>query len=648
MVASVVTAAWAGWLAATAPVAANLSSPQWFLLELGRYAAWFFVLSGVGGFAGPVRLLVPASYAACIGLLPVGMATLALRPASLGWITLLGGIALSAIGLVAMEQTFRAAVPAARRSLKYLFIGLAGLFIYDLLLFSQTALPAAVAEDMWVARGYVAALAVPLLGFASARGLEWSSQLFLSRGITFGAFAVVAIGSYLAFVVLGMEMLRSSDSSWGRAGSVILGAAALVLLAALAGSAFLRRRVRVWLVKNFYRHKYDYRREWLRFIATLSEGVEDEDARETALRAIAQIIASPGAVLIMREEGRSSFGIGVGWPRDELSAGVAGQLGTNDRLLQLLGDREWVVDLDEYRSHRERYGQLELPEGLTGDQTWRLIVPVMLREQLAGMVLLQDPPGGFTLTFEDRDLLKTVARHVATHLAQLKSEERLAEARRFEAYNRLSAFLMHDLKNAAAPLDLVVRNAKRHGSNPEFIADAIDTVAAAAVRITRLIEQLSRGSYVDRAETLGLEEVVMTAVKRAEGSQPVPELLLETRGLRVSASRERLINVIEHLIRNAQEVTRPDGRVAVRLREQDGCAVIEVSDDGPGMSRQFIRDRLFRPFDGTKGSGGMGIGVYQAREYARSLGGDVTVESEPERGTTFQLRVPIASVAAVA
>jgi putative PEP-CTERM system histidine kinase len=235
---------------------------------------------------------------------------------------------------------------------------------------------------------------------------------------------------------------------------------------------------------------------------------------------------------------------------------------------------------------------------------------------------------------------------VATHLAQFESERTLAESRQFEAYSRLSAFLMHDLKNAVAQLNLVVTNAEKHKANPAFVDDAIDTVANTAGRISRLIEQLQRGEVAERAETVTLEALARTAVERSAAREPAPVLDLEDGALEVAASRERLTSVLEHVIRNAQDATPAQGRVTVRVCRRDGRAVVEVADTGQGMSPEFVRERLFRPFDSTKGAKGMGIGAYQAREYARSLGGDVEVESTPGQGTTFRLILPAMSIPA--
>jgi len=147
---------------------------------------------------------------------------------------------------------------------------------------------------------------------------------------------------------------------------------------------------------------------------------------------------------------------------------------------------------------------------------------------------------------------------------------------------------------------------------------------------------------------VALEDLARSAVERSTDREPRPELVVEQPGLTVSASRERLVNVLEHVIRNAQDATARDGRITVRLSGTQQRALIEVADTGQGMTAEFVRERLFRPFDSTKGSKGMGIGAYQAREYARALGGDVEVESSPGRGTTFRIILPVVSLPAVA
>jgi putative PEP-CTERM system histidine kinase len=205
--------------------------------------------------------------------------------------------------------------------------------------------------------------------------------------------------------------------------------------------------------------------------------------------------------------------------------------------------------------------------------------------------------------------------------------------------------MMHDLKNAAAQLSLVVRNADRHRNNPEFIDDSIRTIAGSAERITRLIEQLRSGADRGTPRSLPLRPLVEAAVHRCSLHSPSPELGELADGLLVRADPERLGTIVDHIIRNAQESTDRSGRVSVSLHVQSGRAVIVVSDDGVGMDADFVRSRLFRPFDSTKGTKGMGIGAYQVREYVRELGGEVEVNSAVGRGTWFAILLPLETMA---
>jgi putative PEP-CTERM system histidine kinase len=203
--------------------------------------------------------------------------------------------------------------------------------------------------------------------------------------------------------------------------------------------------------------------------------------------------------------------------------------------------------------------------------------------------------------------------------------------------------MMHDLKNSVAQLKLIVANAARHKSNPAFIEDAIDTIANAVERMTRLIEQLRGSPDVSRNTRLDLAAIVQEAVGRTRDRSPEPNLSLDGSRFEITADGERLSSVLEHVIRNAQDsVGGGNGEVSVTLERRAAEAEIAISDTGAGMDARFVRERLFRPFDSTKGSKGMGIGAYQAREYVRQLGGDVEVQSSPGRGTRFLIRLPLA------
>ena len=411
-----------------------------------------------------------------------------------------------------------------------------------------------------------------------------------------------------------------------------VGAAAVVLV-----SARIRARVRVILTKTFLQYKYDYRKEWLRFISTLSKsGLEDVAA--AAVRAIAQIVDSPGGVVWTREQDSEAY-----LPTGSWRCSIPGvpPIATESGLVRFLEDRQWIVDLDEMKRHPDRYEDLKLESWLQRDGRWWLVVPLFLGERLSGFIVLQEPRVVPNLNFEDHDLLRTVGRHVAMHINQAESDKRLAESRQFSAYDRLTAFLMHDLNNLIAQQSLVVKNAEKFRDNPKFIDDTFDTIAHSVARMKRLMEQLTGASKAPTVRRMDLRDALKNAVDRCQSRSPVPSLDIVPDPIMLEADSERLTSVFEHIIRNAQDATDQSGSIQVKATVDGSAALVSIRDSGQGMSSEFIRERLFRPFDSTKGSQSMGIGAHQARDYVRTLGGRIEVSSQIAVGTEFLISLPV-------
>jgi putative PEP-CTERM system histidine kinase len=642
IVASVVTAVWAGLLAVQS-FTGHVPVLAIYLAEVLRGGAWLLTLVAVAGIAAPPTLAM-AARAVCVLLLVAALVLPLLEHFGIAMInpTLMlsrAGLAISLLALILLEQIYRNSSQVARRSLKYFIIGVGTLFAYDLFLYSQTELLRAVSVDAWTARGILNALAMPLIAIAARRNPEWSLDVFVSRQIVFYTTTVLIIGSYLTVMALGGWYVREIGGAWGNVGQIIFFAGAVVVLASLVTSTSLRRHTRVFLSKHFYRNKYDYRVEWLRFIGTLSSTDEDDVGR-TAVHAMTQVFASPGGFLFLSDETGRKFMPYAAWPMSIDSLGLPASISADDDLPQFLARKQWIIDTEEFRRAPDFYGNIAMPQWLLDHPQLRIISPLLQLDRLVGFLVLYDPPPPFELTYEDRDLLKTLGRHVATHIAQQDADRRLAESRQFEAYNRLTAFMMHDLKNSVAQLNLIVANAPRHKHKPEFIDDAMETIANAADRMTRLIEQLRGSTSADRHVAADLRELAQQAVSRCSYRAPKPQLQAGP-PVMVLANAERLAVVIEHIIRNAQDATSETGSVSVTVDQNGREARLLVEDTGVGMDASFIRNRLFRPFDSTKGAKGMGIGAYQVREYIRLLGGDVEVQSSPGQGTRFALSLPV-------
>jgi putative PEP-CTERM system histidine kinase len=320
---------------------------------------------------------------------------------------------------------------------------------------------------------------------------------------------------------------------------------------------------------------------------------------------------------------------------------VKGMAQPDSPLIQFLGHRQWVIDLAAREAQPEIYEGLEIPDWLRALPPAWLVVPLILHERLLGFVVLAHSKGRITLNWEVNDLLKTAGRQAASYLAQLEAAKALLVARQFEAFNRMSAFVVHDLKNLVAQLSLLLSNANRHRHNPAFQEDMLGTVAHSVEKMKRLLVQL-RGSYTLEAPApLALDELLRQAVAAKAGSKPVARLAPGGSAVNVVvAHHERLERVIGHLIQNAIDATPAEGNVVVQLMQQNGSAVIEIADTGCGMSEQFMQYHLFKPFESTK-STGMGIGTYEARQYVRELGGRIEVESRETHGTVVRVMLPL-------
>lgn len=607
-----------------------------FTMEVLRSWLWIAFLGSLLGKIGApgwlkIGTLLAGPAALLMGLLGPGT----IVPDSPTVATLIGlGLALT--GLILIEQLYRNADEESRGSLRPLVFALGAILAFDLFLYAQAALFSALDSASWYVRGPINALAVPVIALAARRNPAWDLDIFVSRQVVFYSTTLVAVGLYLLMMSLGGYLLIQFGGSWGVIARQFFFVGAIAVLVALLFSGALRARARVFLSKHFFRNKYDYREEWLRLVSTLADftGVT---TRQNAVKALAQIVDSPGGTLWVRDDDASPFlqiaEFGSARPMPDIAA--------DDRLVEFIRRQHWLVDLREYRREPELYDNLELPDWLKASEHAWLIVPLLLQGRLFGLVMLNEAPHCPALNFEDRDLLKTVGSHVAVHLAQEQSEEQLSEAQQFEAFNRLTAFLMHDLNNLIAQQSLIVRNAEKHKRNPDFVDDAMETIAGSVERMKRVMAQLQRDASPEAVRTRSqLKHLVSAAVERCSADRPTPQFVSNGVDCSVTVDAEQFIRVLGHLIKNAQDATPDEGRVAVSIAEQGPHLEIKIEDNGEGMDPEFIRDRLFKPFESTKGTRGMGIGAYQAREFMRALGGELRVSSEPGTGTEVLATIP--------
>jgi putative PEP-CTERM system histidine kinase len=614
------------------------------LTDALRYAAWFCFLlillqhrkeklteAGLG-------LLKPIAYLAVLVAIVVHMVGGAGLFDSPGMrkLLLFSTLSLPVLGMVLLEQLFRNVAMDSRWNIKPFCLGLAGLFAFDLYLYSQAVLFNAIDADAFSMRGVVHALVVPLLLLSTSRHSEWLSKIQISRKAAFHSATLMMAGAYLVFVSGVGYYVRFFGGEWGRALQLGLVFVALVILLVLAMSASVRARMRVFMGKHFFRYRYDYREEWLRFTQTLSAQSSPQQMGQQVARGLADLLDSPGGALWLKTPNDTMFRQSARW---NMSASSTPEP-QDSSLAEFLGSSGWVVNLEEYRSFPRRYGTLLLPTWLQQlPQAW-LVVPLHVGETLIGFVVLASARAPMDVNWEVNDLLKTAGRQAASFLALMQATEALLEVRKFDAFNRMSAFVVHDLKNVVTQLSLMMKNAERLKDNPEFREDMLITVDSALDRMRQLMLQLREGA-TPPGTAFGVELVAianrLASVARERGRTLELDLAtpVVTRG-----HEERLERVIGHMVQNAFDATPASGRVWLRLDRSGGQALVEVGDNGQGMSEEFVRERLFKPFQTTK-QAGMGIGAYESFQYVQELGGKITVDSTIGQGTVITVLLPL-------
>ncbi|MEM8547226.1 MAG: XrtA/PEP-CTERM system histidine kinase PrsK [Pseudomonadota bacterium] len=630
-----------GWLATivVTPVAVATAPEVRFFLEIARNFSWLAYLLAIYASLHAPDERIRAARAALVVLLAFAwLCCDALWPSVQGmtlrfWYVPYG-IGASIAGLVLAEQILRNAPPTSRWAVKYLCFAMFLTFGFDLFLYARALLDGAVDQDLDTARGFVLALMVFPLALALRRNPSWRLDGVVSHNVVFYTATLTAVGVYLIMIGIAGTYIRSFGGTWGGVAQAVFFAAAAVGLCAVAFSSTVRARINVYVRKNFFRFKYDYRSEWLRFSKTLADPVLPT-LQARAIKAIGQVVDSPGGTLWVRSEVQPVFLPEAAW---QCALDANQRVRVAEPLIELMTERRWIVNFSEYRDRPELYAGQPLPAIFAAGEDW-LLVPLLAGETLLGFVSLARPEVVPALNFEDHDLLRTMGEHVATHLRQLLAEQRVTEGRQFDTFSRLSAFMMHDISNILAQLSMVVKNAEVHKTNPDFVDDMIETVTASTARMERLLGQL-RGGEPDIVQEWPLAELVQEAAERCQLREPPAVLGSIDPEPQVAVDRGRFVRILEHLLRNAQDATAASGTVEISCDLLSGFAVIRIADTGSGMSPAFINEVLFTPFQSTKGSQGMGIGAYQALEYVRQLGGDIEVDSEEGRGTTFSLLLP--------
>lgn len=643
------TAAWAGAVVAGQLWPMNVFGILIIVLEQARSLTWMAAIGyvlfvayqkridrGVGMVMGAATLLAVACVVGftVYGVLGGTLAGGAVR------LTFIARIIVAVVGLLLVENLLRNSGAEARWAVKYLCFGAGVIFVYDFYIYAEAALFDRIDARIYAARGFVDSIAAPLIILAAARSKSWPIDLHVSREMVFRSATLLAAGGYLVVMSAVGFSLRVFEGVWGTVAQTTFFTCAALLLAIVLSSGKVRARAKDFISRNFFSYKYDYRKEWLQFISAISDSSTDIAMHERTIRALANIVESTGGALWMNREGDEAYRAVVSFNMGPAQPAIP----AGDAFIAALASRQGVVSV--------RTGEVDgappavgVPQALREQGRAWLVLPLIHADELIGFVLLGAPRAQLRLTWEDFELLKTAGRQAASYIAEAEAAQSLAQARRFQDFNRQFAFVVHDIKNLAGQMSLMVKNAERHGDNPEFQKDMLKTVGHCAARMRALLEQIRHRNAVpppsakfDITARIGR----IAAIWRLQ--VPALETRLPAESILIDGDPDKLDTVLNHLLQNALDAAGPDGGIGLALAIEGPRAVVTVSDRGPGMERAFVETKLFQPLATVKESG-FGIGAFQTREIVRAMGGSLEVDSEVGCGTRMIVRLPL--VAAV-
>ncbi|MBO9498531.1 MAG: PEP-CTERM system histidine kinase PrsK [Novosphingobium sp.] len=638
-----ITAFWA--LAVVALGAVDAGTQMFLSLS---YLAWFWALYRLFAHDGrhetvrPIRTVIWAL--AFVEMLQFGLLALAARFGGLpGAPQMIFDLAMSfrllcTVGaLVLVHNLYVGASPAGRLSLRWPAAALACLWLYDLNFYTVAYLTGRVPETLSDLRGLVLIVMAVLLAIGAAQA-GGELKLRASRSVAFQSFSLLLIGAYLVGMVVVAQGLAYVGSDFARLLQLGFLVAASVAALLVLPSRRLRGWIRVVLAKHLFQHRYDYRAEWLRFTETIARGGEQvTPLHERVVRAVADITDSPAGLLLTPGDD-GSLCLDSRWQWPEIAVPGEALDATAARFFE---SQRFILDLDDVRDGRDAKGESGIvPAWLRENRRAWAMIPLLHYQRLVGVVVLARPSVARRLDWEDFDLLRVVGQQLASYLAEQAGQEALGEAHRFDEFNRRIAFVMHDIKNLASQLSLLARNAEKHAEKPEFRADMLVTLRNSSDKLNALLARLGRYGAVgvERPERIDAVECVSRVVRRYEAQHPVT--LVEQQPSVVLGKADSLEQALVHLVQNAIDASEPEAPVLLSVRIEGLFCIVEVIDSGTGMSAEFIRSRLFKPFHSSK-PGGFGIGAFEARELVRAMNGRLDVESREGIGTRFILRLPL-------
>jgi len=534
------------------------------------------------------------------------------------------------------EAVLRDADHAERWKIKFLLLGAGAILVVRIFVHSHHLLFPSVARDFPAITSSAVLLGCALIVFSLVRHQVLDVNVFVSRYFVYRSFTVFAIGLYLLAVGVAAGAIRFYGGTFGFYGGVLFVLVSALTLLVVLLSTTARKKAKMFINRNFYRNRYDYHKEWLTLTERLSSKIGDRELVPPIAELFRDTLWTERTVVWLCDEAGEEFtAVSPEGQREEAPARWGREF------VRYLTARDYPVSLDELGNLPESASWGGEPVGRFRSAGVAVVAPLNAGGRIVGVIGLSEPRSGHPMDREDFELINTVARQAASSFLNSGLSRNLVLAKEMETFHAFSAFVMHDLKNFVSMLSLVVHNAKGNFEDPEFRADALLNISQTVEKMKRMMDRLavlSRPLEVERTR-MDLNEVARGALSEMDGALG-SKIVREFGNVpAVAIDPVQMRKVVTNLLLNAEEAAGAEGEIRLSTAEADGCVVLTVSDDGCGMSPEFIQGRLFKPFSTTK-SGGFGIGLYQVKGIVEAHGGRIEVESGVGRGSSFRVFLP--------
>lgn len=531
------------------------------------------------------------------------------------------------LNLAHLEATFRSSSGSKRWQIKYIILGVGAIFSFLIYMSSQTLLFSSIDLQSIPVTSAVILLSVTMMALFIVRHRLLDVDIFVSRYIVYNSVTVLVVGLYLLCVGVVAQLIKYFDIPFSYFFATFFIFVSVVALLILLFSTTVRRKVQLFINRHFYKHKYEFRDKWMETIEKICSKRGVREVNETVIDMIRETMGASKAVLWLYEPVSGRYSQQVD---NSDNNGVA----NNNPFIQRIKNEMAPFAIDKSGG---------LQNDKLADVDAVLCAPLITDGEVVGFMLLGEDISGEPYRQDDFQLLTAVTTQAAVQIKNIRLAQELMTAKEVEAFHRMSSFIMHDLKNLTNSLSLVSQNAKHHINNPDFQQDAIKTIDSTVSRMKGLIERLSTaptGSELKR-EMVNVRDLM----DRAAGSTGLTDSTGIAysngidRNLLIHVDPEAMEMVFLNIIKNSQEALHGSGVITVDATGSDEWIDVAISDNGPGISQEFIENSLFRPFKSAK-KGGFGIGLYQCKAVIEAHGGSIAVESGEGMGTKFVVKLP--------